>query len=125
MADQSTKNKRWLSWSLILALGLSVAACSSPEERAQAHYQSGKELLQSGEFIKAGLEFRNALKYNDKLADAWFGLASVEAKKCQLAPRRRQPAARRRAGQQKRRRPHQASKAAIGIQSARPGPQEC
>jgi tetratricopeptide (TPR) repeat protein len=80
MANKSTRNKRWICWSLILALGLSVAACSSPEERAQAHYQSGKELLQSGEFIKAGLEFRNALKYNEKLADAWYGLAAVEEK---------------------------------------------
>lgn len=65
---------------MILALGLSVAACSSPEERARAHYESGKILIDSGDYIKAGLEFRNALKYNDKLADAWFGLATVEEK---------------------------------------------
>lgn len=69
---------RWISWFLILALGLSVTACSSPEERARAHYESGKVLLDGGDFIKAGLEFRNALKFNDKLTDAWTGLATVE-----------------------------------------------
>ena len=70
----------WLRGLLILAFGFSVAACSSPEQKAQAHYNSAKELLATGEYLKAGLEFRNALKYNDKLADAWFGLANVEEK---------------------------------------------
>ena len=71
----------WLTWLFILALGFAVTACSSPEERARAHYESGKILLDSGDFIKAGLEFRNALKFNDKLSDAWFGLATVEEQK--------------------------------------------
>ena len=71
----------WLTWFMILALGFAVAACSSPEERARAHYESGKILLDSGDFIKAGLEFRNALKFNEKLAAAWFGLATVEEQK--------------------------------------------
>ncbi|MDP1699422.1 MAG: tetratricopeptide repeat protein [Aestuariivirga sp.] len=71
----------WLNWMLILALGFAVTACSSPEERARAHNESGKVLLDSGDFIKAGLEFRNAIKFNDKLADAWAGLATVEEQK--------------------------------------------
>ena len=71
----------WVTWFLILALGLGVSACSSPEERARAHYESGKTLLESGDFIKAGLEFRNAIKFNAKLADAWVGLATVEEQK--------------------------------------------
>ena len=33
---------KWLTWFMILALGVAVAACSSPEERARAHYESGK-----------------------------------------------------------------------------------
>jgi Tfp pilus assembly protein PilF len=37
--------------------------------------------MDSGDYIKAGLEFRNALKFNDKLPDAWFGLATVEEQK--------------------------------------------
>lgn len=79
MREISMKNK-WITWLLVLALGAGLAACSSPEQRASAHYASGKELLEGGDFVKAALEFRNALKYNDKLADAWFGLATVEEK---------------------------------------------
>ena len=63
---------------LISSLGAGLAGCSTPEEKAKAHYQSGQELLNSKDYIKAGLEFRNAIKYNEKLADAWYGLASSE-----------------------------------------------
>ena len=62
----------------ILALFLALAACSSPEEKAQAHLESGQELLAKNEHIKAGLEFRNAVKFNDKLTEAWVGLSKVE-----------------------------------------------
>ncbi len=62
----------------LLATSLSLAACSSPEEKAQAHLESGQELLTSNDYVKAGLEFRNAVRYNDKLAAAWIGLSKVE-----------------------------------------------
>lgn len=78
MAKDLPLRNLWVSLALILALSASLAACSSPEQRAQAHYESGKQLLQAGEFAKAGLEFRNALKYNEKLSDAWLQLAAVE-----------------------------------------------
>jgi tetratricopeptide (TPR) repeat protein len=64
-----------LALALVLVLGL--AACSSPEERAQAHYQSGLSLLEKKDYARAALEFRNAVKYNDKLIDAWAGLAKA------------------------------------------------
>lgn len=70
----------WIQWILVFAMGFSLLACSSPEQRAQAHYQSGESLFKSGEYVKAGLEYRNALKYNEKLAGAWFGLANVSEK---------------------------------------------
>ena len=81
MTTKLTMPTKWIPWLLILFFTVALAACASPEERARAHYQSGQELLQAGEFVKAGLEFRNALKYNDKIAEAWFGLATVEEKK--------------------------------------------
>lgn len=81
MTSKSPMPNKWLTWFMILALGVAVAACSSPEERARAHYESGKILLDDGEFIKAGLEFRNAIKFNEKLSDAWAGLATVEEQK--------------------------------------------
>jgi cellulose synthase operon protein C len=68
----------WFVAGLLLAV---LTGCSTPEERAQAHYQSGKTLLAENDHIKAAIEFRNAIKYNDKLTDAWFGLAQAEEKR--------------------------------------------
>ncbi len=60
---------------------LFLAGCSTPEERAQAHYESGKQLLDKGEHIRAALEFRNAVRLNEKLIVAWQGLATTEEKR--------------------------------------------
>lgn len=55
-----------------------VAACSSPEERAQSHYESGIEYLEAGDHTRAMLEFRNAVKLDETVAGAWFGIATIE-----------------------------------------------
>ncbi len=62
----------------LLASLLALSACSSPEEKAQAHLESGQELLAKNDYVKAGLEFRNAVKFNDKLVEGWVGLSKVE-----------------------------------------------
>lgn len=61
----------------IVALVLTgfLAACDSVEERAEKHYQNGLKLAEEGESAKARLEFQNAVKLDDTLTGAWFGLA--------------------------------------------------
>ncbi len=66
---------------LALCSVLILAGCSTPEERAQAHYESGKALLEKGETVRATLEFRNAVRLNEKLVAAWEGLADAEEKR--------------------------------------------
>lgn len=51
---------RRLTRTLCVGAVLVLTACSSPEEKADAFYKSGTELLASGDFRKAALEFRNA-----------------------------------------------------------------
>ena len=64
---------------ILAALSMAtVAACSSPEERAQSHYQRGAEYLQAGDNTSALLEFRNAVKLDETLASAWYGIATIE-----------------------------------------------
>ncbi|MBL4602224.1 MAG: tetratricopeptide repeat protein [Emcibacteraceae bacterium] len=58
-----------------------LAACSSPEEIKQAHYENGMELLDEQNIIKASLEFRNALQIDDTFVPAWYGLSLVEEEK--------------------------------------------
>lgn len=63
---------------LAIASIAAIAGCSSPEERAQSHYESGAEYLQSGDPTRAMLEFRNAVKLDEKLTPAWFAIAQIE-----------------------------------------------
>ncbi len=66
---------------LIAAIAmLALAGCDSPEEKALSHYENGKQLFKEENYVKAGLEFRNALQLNGNLADAWYHLALVEEK---------------------------------------------
>lgn len=60
------------------SLALFLVACSSAEERAKSYSKSGEEYLQKGDYAKASVEFRNALKIKDDLPDAWYGMAVIE-----------------------------------------------
>ena len=57
---------------------LQLAGCGSAEDRAESYYQSGVELLAAHKNQKAIIEFRNAVKLNNKLIPAWQGLAQAE-----------------------------------------------
>ena len=67
----------------LLVLFPSLAGCSSPEQRAAAHYQRGIELLEDAEYEKATLEFKNAVKLKEDHAEAWYGLARVAEQQAQ------------------------------------------
>lgn len=54
---------------LVFSLFL-IAACDSSEERAEKHFQSGLELLESGEVARAMVEFRNTLSLDTSHREA-------------------------------------------------------
>lgn len=63
----------------LLALAmLSLAACSSAEDRARTHFQRGQELVSQGDPVRASLEFRNALQLQANYPDALLALAKVQ-----------------------------------------------
>ena len=62
---------------LVFAVFL-VAGCSSPEEKAQRYYERGMELLSKQDYVKAGIEFKNAVQNKKDLVGAWRGLLEVE-----------------------------------------------
>ena len=64
--------------SIALAAALTLAACGSPEQRAQRYYEDGMKLLAAHEDAKAAVEFRNALRLKNNLLPAWRGLAQTE-----------------------------------------------
>lgn len=63
---------------LFPAIFLVISACSSPEEMKQEHYENGMELLEEEDFVKAKIEFRNALQIDEAFVPAWQGLSIVE-----------------------------------------------
>jgi len=67
-----------VAFALLITL---VAACSGPEEKKQKFFNKGKSLYEKGDFVKAGLEFRNAIQIDPKFADAHYMLGMVELKK--------------------------------------------
>jgi tetratricopeptide (TPR) repeat protein len=56
----------------LFATLLLVAACGSPQEREAKHLESGKTLYDSGDLVKAILEFRNALQINPRGVEARY-----------------------------------------------------
>ena len=63
---------------LLLLPLLLVAACGSPEQRAQNYYERGKQLLTQQDYVKAGIEFKNAVQLKKDMVEAWRGLAEIE-----------------------------------------------
>src|SRR5207253_6486608 len=63
---------------LLISTVLLVAGCGSPEDRAQSYYDRGMKLLSQQEYVKAGIEFKNALQLKKDLVGAWRGLAQIE-----------------------------------------------
>src|SRR5262245_25877564 len=62
----------------LLCAVLALAGCASAEDRAQSHYQRGLQLVEQKEYVKAGLEFRNAVKLKKDLIPAWRELSQIE-----------------------------------------------
>ena len=60
----SIRKLRVLSIAMAASAILLVAGCDTAEERAEAHYQSGLELLEAGDVARALVEFRNVFDLN-------------------------------------------------------------
>lgn len=65
-----------------LALSLVLlAACDSPEEKAQTYYQRGMSSLAAGKLDEAAIDLRNVLKLKENDTDALMALAQVEERR--------------------------------------------
>lgn len=61
--------------SVVLISALALSACDSAEERAEKHFQSGLELLESGDPQRALVEFRNVFTLSQTHTDARLAYA--------------------------------------------------
>ena len=69
---------RHLAAAFLIFSVLASAGCSSPEERAQRHYERGMELLKKQDYAHAAVEFKNALQLKGDMLPAWLALAQVD-----------------------------------------------
>jgi Flp pilus assembly protein TadD len=66
---------------LYACLGLAAlqfAGCSSKAQRAQNYYKSGTSYLAKNDFVKARLEFKNAVQLKPDMIEAWRGLVKID-----------------------------------------------
>ena len=65
---------------LVLFLVFSLAACGSKEEKRMKFYNRGVELFEKGDYVKARLEFQNAIQIDKDFAGAYLMLGKTALK---------------------------------------------
>lgn len=65
-------------WTVALAAALlTLAGCSSPEDRVARFYERGASFMAEGDWVKARIEFQNVLQINPDMVPALVGLAEI------------------------------------------------
>ena len=62
----------------ILLICLALTSCSSPDEKEARHMRKGNALFEAGEYEKARIEYKNALKIKPTEAEIFYRLGLVE-----------------------------------------------
>jgi tetratricopeptide (TPR) repeat protein len=75
---KNTSAKTALLLATFILGGAILGACSSREQRAQAYYEQGMSYLAKKDYVKAGIEFKNALQIKKDMVEAFRGLAEID-----------------------------------------------
>lgn len=65
---------------LVLLAFFLLASCGTPDEKKMAFFTKGNSLFETGDFVKARLEFKNAVQIDPEFAKAHYMLGKVEMK---------------------------------------------
>jgi tetratricopeptide (TPR) repeat protein len=79
-------SKRALFLLLVALLATVLVACGSPEEKRAKFLKKGQALYEKGDYVKARLEFKNAIQIDPKFAEAYYMLGMVQLKQGDLKP---------------------------------------
>ncbi len=75
---KKTSAKTALLLATFILGGVTLGACSSREQRAQAYYEQGKSYLAKKDYVKAAIEFKNALQIKKDMVEAFRGLEQID-----------------------------------------------
>ncbi|HEV2700511.1 MAG TPA: tetratricopeptide repeat protein [Steroidobacteraceae bacterium] len=78
------RTTRALALTAIVAVALLITGCGGAKSRLASHMKRGQAYYQSGDFAKAGVEFRNAMQIDPKDAQARIMAAQTSEKLGQL-----------------------------------------
>ena len=76
-SDRSSAKTFTLLVCLVVA-SLTLADCGSREQRAQGYYEKGMGYIAKQDYVKASIEFKNALQIKGDMVGAMRGLAQVD-----------------------------------------------
>lgn len=75
------KRKLSRSWVvLVLLAAFMLAACGTPDDKKTAFFLKGNSLFDAGDFVKARLEFKNAVQIDPEFAKGYYMLGKTELK---------------------------------------------
>ena len=79
--------RKWVLVGILLGVIFWVGGCTSMEGKRDNFLAQGKELYEKGDYIRASLQFRNALQIDPKFAEGylWLGKTDLKLKKFQGA----------------------------------------
>ena len=69
--------KRSILLICIILLPAAMVACGSQEEKKMKFFQKGRTLYEQGDYVKARLEFKNALQIDPKFADGYYWMGMI------------------------------------------------
>ena len=69
--------KRLILLVCVAFLPAAMIACGSQEEKKMKFLEKGKTLYEQGDYVKAQLEFKNALQIDPKFADGYYWLGMI------------------------------------------------
>src|SRR5208283_155776 len=74
------KNKMFIGIVIVLSVAI-LMGCSGPDQKKAKFYNKGKMLYEKGDYVRAKLEFKNAIQIDIKYADAYYmlGMAALKS----------------------------------------------
>ena len=72
--------RQWVLVGILLLIAFLVGSCTSMEGKRDKFLAQGKKLYQKGDFVRARLQFRNALQIDPKFAEGYLWVGKTELK---------------------------------------------
>ena len=65
---------------LIVSVFFLLSSCGTPDEKKMAFFEKGNSLFEAGDYVRAKLEFKNAVQIDSKFAQAYYMLGKTALK---------------------------------------------